>query len=125
MKLDFSKIDRIATKKPLDGKSKEIPATQEKGLERQQKPNKSPLSALQLKADANKLKLERAKTVYMEYQKNIRESEQLQIEIIKGLKQEESTESLLLKSAKAISLMTNNELFYKQIRDAYLEKALH
>lgn len=53
--------------------------------------------------------------VYRAYQKNIKASSQLQTDILKGIKAGESLYSLFLQAAKAISLMTNNGLFYSQI----------
>jgi hypothetical protein len=53
--------------------------------------------------------------VYKTYQENIKRSGQLQTDILKGIKAGESVYSLFLQAAKAISLMTNNSLFYSQI----------
>lgn len=53
--------------------------------------------------------------VYRAYQENIKASAQLQTAILKGIKAGESLYSLFLQAAKAISLMTKDELFYSQI----------
>ncbi len=50
-----------------------------------------------------------------EYQANILKSSQMQTEILKGIKSGENGYILLLKASKAISFMTGNELFYKQV----------
>lgn len=61
--------------------------------------------------------------VYRAYQENIKQSEQLQTEIRKGIKTGEDIYSLFLKAVKAISLMTNNGGLFTQIeadiRDIY------
>lgn len=57
----------------------------------------------------------RSLEVYRAYQENIKRSEQLQSEILKGVKAGEDVYSLFLKAAKAISLMTSNSVFYSQI----------
>lgn len=56
----------------------------------------------------------RSLEVYRRYQENTKTSEQLQSEILKGIKAGEDVYSLFLKAAKAISLMTSNSLFYSQ-----------
>lgn len=50
--------------------------------------------------------------VYKTYQENIKRSSQLQTEIMKGLKNGESTEVLFLKAMEAISCMTDNKVLY-------------
>lgn len=57
----------------------------------------------------------RSLEVYKTYQENIKVSSQLQTDILKGVKSGESIYSLFLKAAKAISLMTSNNVFYSQI----------
>lgn len=51
------------------------------------------------------------------YQSNIKTSSQKQNEIMKGLAAGEDIYSLFLKAMEAISLMTNNELLYKQAKN--------
>lgn len=67
----------------------------------------------------NKLKKDilEAKKVYSIHQDNIRISETLQAEILKGVKNNEEITPLFLKAVKVISLMTGTELFYTQIND--------
>lgn len=48
---------------------------------------------------------------------NIRESEQLQRDIIEGLRAGSSVYSLFLQAVKAISLLTGEEAYYSQIRE--------
>lgn len=57
----------------------------------------------------------RSLEVYTKYQENIRASEQLQTEILKGIKAGADIYTLFLKAAKAISLMTSNTVFYDRI----------
>ena len=58
---------------------------------------------------------QRSLEAYRAYQENTKRSEQLQSEILKGIKAGEDVYSLFLKAAKAISLMTSNSVFYSQI----------
>lgn len=53
--------------------------------------------------------------VYKTYQENIQVSSQIQTAILKGVKAGEDVYSLFLKAVQAISLMTGNTVFYKQI----------
>lgn len=73
------------------------------------------LGALQLKADQRKAEIDRSIEVYRYYQENIRKSEQLQSEILKGARAGEDIYSLFLKAVEAISCMTSNPLFLSQI----------
>jgi len=56
--------------------------------------------------------------VYVRYQQNAVASAQLRREILLGAKGDMDEKTLLLKAAKALSLVTDNELFYNQIADA-------
>ena len=60
---------------------------------------------------------EQALSVYREYQRNKIESELLTAEILKGLKAGEDMKSLFLTAMKVISLLTHNELLYRQAAD--------
>lgn len=73
------------------------------------------LGALQLKADQKKAEIDRSIEVYRYYQENIRKSEQLQTEILKGARAGEDIYSLFLKAVGAISCMTSNPPFLSQI----------
>lgn len=61
--------------------------------------------------------------IHREYQKNIKVSEQLQTEIIKGLQSGEDIYNLFLKAMKSISLMICNDVQYtmaeQYIREIY------
>nr|CRY94008.1 hypothetical protein [uncultured prokaryote] len=70
---------------------------------------------LYIDAQRERENLQRSLEVYRIYQENIRLSEQLQTEILNGLKAGEPMPGLFLKAAKAISLMTGNSAFYSQI----------
>ena len=52
---------------------------------------------------------------YQAYQENARKSEALQEDIIRGAKAGESLPVLLLKAAEAISLMTDNDAFRREV----------
>jgi hypothetical protein len=56
--------------------------------------------------------------VYVRYQKNAVASAQLRREILLGAKADMDYKTLFLKAAKALSLVTDNELFYNQIAAA-------
>ena len=70
---------------------------------------------LQKKADRNREEIERSKEAYRKYQENTKTSEQLQTELLKGVRTGENVYSLFLKAAKCISCMTANTAFYDQI----------
>ena len=60
--------------------------------------------------------------IYKAYQENIKHSSQIQTEILKGLKAGEAVPALLLKACKAISLMTDNSVFYKTAEETLKTK---
>ena len=70
---------------------------------------------LQRQADAKKEEIARTEATNREYQQNSLKASQLQAEILKGTKAGEDIYSLFLKAAKAVSVMTSNDLFYKQL----------
>ena len=55
-------------------------------------------------------------SAYQAYQRNVRRSETLQSEILRGAKAGESPFALLLKAAEAISAMTGDDVFLNEIR---------
>lgn len=73
------------------------------------------LGSLQRKANQNKAKADRTLEVYRAYQENIKRSEQLQTDILKGVQAGENIYSLFLKAVQAISCMTSNTVFYSQL----------
>ena len=73
------------------------------------------LGALQRKADQNKAEIDRNLEVYRTYQENIKRSEQLQTDMLKGARAGEDIYSLFLKAVQAISCMTSNKTFYSQV----------
>ena len=86
-------------------------AEQENALKRQLEG----LQGLQRKADQNKAEKDRNLEVYRTYQENIKRSEQLQTDILKGARAGEDIYSLFLKAVQAISCMTSNKTFYSQV----------
>ncbi len=58
---------------------------------------------------------QRSLEVYRAYQENIKQSEQIQTDILKGIKTGEDIYSLFLKAVKALSLMTNNGGLFTQV----------
>ena len=88
-------------------------AEQENALKRQLEG----LQGLQRKADQNKAEIDRNLEVYRTYQENIKRSEQLQTDILKGARAGEDIYSLFLKAVQAISLMTSNTVFYSQLEE--------
>lgn len=90
------------SKKPSEGKT-------ESNLEGE----KSGRLAIQYSQE--QAKIDRTREVYREYQRNIKISGSLRVEILKGVKAGELPVSLLLKAAKCISLMTSDTVFYSQL----------
>ena len=119
MGLDFTKLTAI-TLTTAQGDFSE-PLKNEINSAQQQSPsagltaNNNGVQRLQREADNRKAEADKTAEIYKTYQNNIMTSNQLQTEIIKGVKQGESVYTLFLKAAKAISLMTSNSFFYSQI----------
>lgn len=92
MELDFSRLDGIEVGAARGGEAQGMD-----GMAR-------------LEAEA-----ETAITAYRAYQRNIAQAGALRAEILLGAKAGEGTRSLLMKAARAISLMTGDTLFYDQV----------
>lgn len=129
MELDFTKLNSLAfmgfseippekqpSKTPLEPEPNKSPPTTENALQGQLEGLQG-IPILQREADVIKKERERAVAVYGEYQKNIKLSEQLQTDILKGVKRGEDIYSLFLKAVQVISLMTSNTVFYSQLND--------
>lgn len=128
MELDLSKLNNLAFVVVEDEKqAPEQPQKQQeaegeyKTIINPQKPLQDDLEGidgiriLQRKADQNKAERDHIKEVYRQHQENTIKSNQLQTEILKGVRAGESVYSLFLKASKAITLMTGNTAFYSQI----------
>ena len=124
LNLDFSGLDSITLqtarkdfKEPFKVEGVKIP------IEDETSPEQANLSPQQeLVGGVALTRLDRAKEdhqhtleMYKDYQNNIRQAGQLQIELTKGARAGEPAYTLLLKAIKAISLMTGNKTFYSQI----------
>lgn len=59
---------------------------------------------------------ENAQKIYRKYQENIKKSELLQGELLKGVIAGEPIEILFLKACEVISVLTNNKLFYSEVK---------
>lgn len=120
MELDFTELEKLSHRKPQDGL---LEGGQGRSTPKQENPAEGLTGAaegmgkLQREADRRKAEKERSLEVYRAYQSNIKAAGQLQAEILKGAKSGESIYTLFLKAAKAISLMTSNNLFYSQLQD--------
>lgn len=60
--------------------------------------------------------------IYVRYQQNAVATAQLRREILLGTKADADYKTLFLQAAKALSLVTDNELFYNQIVDALAKR---
>ena len=120
MELDFTGLEKLSHRSPQD---ELLEGGQGRSTPKQENPAEGLLGAtdgigkLQREADRRKAEKERSLEVYKAYQNNIKAAGQLQAEILKGAKSGESIYTLFLKAAKAISLMTSNNLFYSQLQD--------
>lgn len=105
MQLDFTGLNKIASSQGA------APAPGD------QKPDEPAVAAgsLQREADQRKQTLKDAADVYKTYQNNIRTTEILQAQILKGIRQREDIYSLFLKASKALSLTVSDRLLYSQI----------
>lgn len=134
MDLDLSKLSRLSLKgakeqatdtqpptSPVNPSRTPENGTGTESFQEDLKPTEANLDGvgsivhLQTIADAKRKEIERAEAICREYQRNIMHSSQLQAEMLKGVRAGEDMHSLFLKAAKAISLMTENALFYDLI----------
>lgn len=77
-----------------------------------------PANGLLIKAQEQAAEKQRTIDIYKEYQSNTIKSSQLQAEILKGLNAGEDITTLFLKAAQAISTMTNDSIFYNQVKES-------
>lgn len=76
----------------------------------------SGLARLQRDIDKQLAKNDLFKKIINEFQSNIKKSETLRAEILKGQLAGESTDILFIKAVECISLMTGDTAFYNQIK---------
>ena len=100
MQLDFTGLNQIGAAADFTA------ADTEKPQER---------TPLQREAEQRAETLRNAADVYKRYQDNIKATELLQAQILKGIRAQEDIYSLFLKTAKALSLTINNREFFAQI----------
>ena len=132
MQLDFTSLQQLA-RKPVKEEPVEKRPTQsaqaafyrqgeykntsaEESATEGQETQNSAIPALQREADNTRQALQAAAEVYRQYQENIRATEQLQAQILKGIRNHESIHTLFLTAAKALALTVNNREFYQQIQ---------
>jgi len=122
MELDFTGLDSLAKKQPATTPQERVLGHGEyKNTSEQENTGNGLKTALngtqelQRRADNQKDAIARATEVYKRYQDNIKATEILQTEILKGVAAGEDIYQLFLKAVKALSLTVSNDLFYKQI----------
>lgn len=113
----FDNTPRKAADSPVE------PRTEEKSIIRplEEKADTAaiqPANGLLIKAQEQAAEKQRTIDIYKEYQSNAIKSSQLQVEILKGLNTGEDITALFLKAAQAISAMTNDSVFYKQVKES-------
>lgn len=112
----FDNTPRKAADSPVE------PQTGEKNIIRplEEKPDTAeiqPANGLLLKAKEQTAAKQRTIDIYKKYQANEIKSAELQAAILKGLNAGEDITALFLKAAKAISAMTDNDIFYKEAEE--------
>lgn len=118
--LDFNGLfDKTATNAP---KTPVEPRTEKRNIIRplEEKADTAaiqPANGLLIKAQEQTAEKQRTIDIYKEYQSNTIKSSQLQAEILKGLNAGEDITTLFLKAAQAISAMTNDSVFYNEIKE--------
>lgn len=131
MELDLTGLSKLRTREFSPETEKKPPATipvetlsegrQGKHPTEDEKPAEGLVVAhteLQRKAEAQRAKNERSLEICREYQQNIRKTELLQAEILKGAGAGADIYQLFLKAVEAVALMTHNQLFLQQIRES-------
>ena len=118
--LDFGGLFNNTPRKAAD--SPVEPRTEEKSIIRplEEKPDTAeiqPANGLLLKAKEQTAAKQRTIDIYKKYQANEIKSAELQAAILKGLNAGEDITALFLKAAKAISAMTDNDIFYKEAEE--------
>lgn len=118
--LDFGGLFNNTPRKAAD--SPVEPRTEEKSIIRplEEKPDTAeiqPANGLLLKAKEQTAEKQRTIDIYKKYQANEIKSAELQAAILKGLNAGEDITALFLKAAKAISAMTDNDIFYKEAEE--------
>ena len=119
--LDFNGLfEKTATNAP---ETPVEPRTEKRNIIRplEEKPDTAaiqPANGLLIKAQKQAAEKQRTIGIYKEYQSNAIKSSQLQAEILKGLNTGEDITALFLKAAQAISAMTNDSVFYKQVKES-------
>lgn len=136
LKLDFTGLDNISREKPNEkGKSfteaTEQPQSKIKGQEGIEIPPEAFKTLLQAENSPKEENTDKAALVrlakeqelhkglseaYKECQNNIKRSETLRTEILKGVSAGEDIQSLFLKAAECISRMTGDSVFLDQIK---------
>ena len=123
MKLDLSGLERLAARRPGTPQDASGGGDGIKIPYEGQKPSEGLVGALggmgRLRMDAERKRREelRVAEVYKQYQKNLLAANRLQTEILMDVKSGADGYALFLKAAKAISLMTGDELFYRQVEE--------
>lgn len=123
MELDFTGLDSLAEKKPPATTPQErvLGQGEYKNTSEQENPGNGFKTALdgtqelQRRADNQRDTIARAAEVYRRYQDNIKATDTLQTEILKGVAAGEDIYQLFLKAVKALSLTVNNDLLYTQV----------
>lgn len=128
MELDLTQLIKLGNKGDERGgqaQNKPVEAKTAQGAYKTITNNEKPVEAkieglqgihkLQRQADAKKEDIAHSLAISREYQENSIKASQLQAEILKGTRAGEDIYSLFLKAAKAVSLMTSNDLFYNQL----------
>lgn len=115
MGLDLSALNKLRTDAPQKPQKSPFKPTKQKGdIETPTNSEKAKIGGL-YELESLQTEQSRCKAVYREYQQNIKTSELIQADILKGARAGEDIYSLFLKAVKAISLVTDNNLFYSQL----------
>jgi len=123
MEFDFTKLDGIekkAPKTPQDSFSgtshRELLPEKQNGREGRLRASDG-IGKLERHVEQKRAEEGMALAVYKRYQENIKISEMLRAEILKGMRSGEKIEALLIKAAKVIGLMVGDDVFYRQVEE--------
>lgn len=123
MKIDFSAIDKIGDK-TAENDFKDIDTPN--GIDAEKKPLKNDFKGLSAQNDMliinkNYEQYKKERNQYSEYCKTIAENKKqtskIKVDILDYMDRGYSLSSILLKACKAISLCTNDTLFYEQAKE--------
>jgi len=123
MELNFTGLGKITSDSPNSGEKDNNPNNDKENIKtssnRQYEPNTGNANISTAKLNKEKEINAKASQMYGFYQDNVKNSQLMTAELLKGVKAGEETGALLLKAIKTISMMTGNDLIYREFEEDF------